>query len=291
MAAAATNSPTLSLFPGLPRELRDHIWRDALPDTVGPAFYFYRRGCWCPRRLSESDKVYDPANDESNLYFEFRHDLLDDVQFEMPLVFVNREARSIALAWIREHGIDLRPRKGRHYPVFVRRFDPARDTLYVALDRWDDFLREPDDRLSQPDLFGQLVDVKADLTRIAVPEALLRREVDTLPEMLRNFFRLRVLSIIVGAPPALQSADDDVKVRQRWEFRSARGAFFWDGDRGGFDFGDGEDIGDEALCRLIEEANRGLGEALAKEHIRSFEIRPVSCRSQDERGLLACVTV
>ena len=276
MAAAATSSSTFPLFSSLAPELRNQIWCDALPGKVGPALYFYRKGCWCPRRLSKSDEEYDPEHDENNLNFEFRHDLLDDVHFEAPLVFVNREARGIALAWVREQGIEIRPRADRQYPVFVRPFDPMRDALYVALDKWDDFLWEPDDRQFQPDLFEQLVDIKSNLTRIAVPEALLRSEVATLPEMFRYFFHLKVLFIIVGAQPDLQTADNDTRVQRRWEFESTQGgAFFWNDDRGGFDFGDSEYIGDEALYMLIEEANKGLGEGLAKNQIRSFEVRPV----------------
>ena len=276
VAEAATNSSTFPLFSSLSPELRNQIWRDALPDKVGPALYFYRKGCWCPRRLSKSDEGYDTENDENNLNFEFRHDLLDDVQFEVPLVFVDREARGIALAWVREQGIEIRPCEDRQYPVFVRPFDPMRDALYIAFNKWDDFLCEPDDRQFQPDLFEQLVDIKSDLTRIAVPEALLRSEVATLSEMFRYFFYLKVVFIIVDAQPDLQSADKDMKVQRRWEFESTQGeAFFWNDDRDGFDFGDSEYIGDEALYRLIEKASKGLGEGLVKNHIRSFEIRPL----------------
>jgi len=178
MAAAATNSSTFPLFSSLALELRDQIWRDALPDKVGPALYFYRKGCWCPRYLSQSDEEYDPMDHELNLNFEFRHDLLDVVQFEVPLFFVNREARNIALAWVREHGIEMSAREDRQSPVFVCPFNPIRDVLYIALDKWDEFLREPDDRCFQPDILGQIITVKsADVTRIAVPEALLRGEV------------------------------------------------------------------------------------------------------------------
>jgi len=202
--------------------------------------------------------------------------LLDCVQFEVPLVFVNREARGIALAWVREQGIEIRYREDRQYPVFGCPFDPMRDALYIALDQWEDFLCEPYDRQSEPDLFEKIVDVKEDLTRIAVPEALLRSEVASPPEMFWSFYNLKVLFIIVDAQPDLQSADNDMKVQRRWEFESTHGGtFFWNDDRGGFDFGGSEYIGDEALYRLIEEANKGLGEALAKSHIRSFEIRPV----------------
>jgi hypothetical protein len=178
MAAAATNSSTFPLFSSLAPELRDQIWRDALPDKVGPALYFYREGCWCPRYLLPSDEEYDPQDHDLNLNFEFRHDLLDVVQFEVPLFFVNREARDIALAWVREHGIEIRAREDRQSPVFVCPFNPIRDVLYIALDKWDEFLREPDDRGFQPDLVERLMTVKsADVPCIAVPEALFRNEV------------------------------------------------------------------------------------------------------------------
>jgi len=178
MAAAATNFSTFPLFSSLALELRDQIWRDALPNEVGPALYFYRKGCWCPRHLLQSDEEYDPENHEFNLNFEFRHDLLNVVQFKVPLFFVNREARNIALAWVREHGIEIRAREDRQSPVFVCPFNPIRDVLYIALDQWDEFLREPDDRCFQPDLLGPLINFKAaDVTGIAVPEALLRSEV------------------------------------------------------------------------------------------------------------------
>lgn len=177
---ASLEQPTFSLFPSLAPELRDRIWRDAMPGKVGPALYFYRKGCWSPRHLLQSDEEYNPENDELNLNFEFRHDLLDVVQFKVPLFFVNHEARNIALAWVRAHGIEIRAREDRQFPVFVCPFDPTRDVLYIALDKWDEFLREPDDRCFQQDLLGQLVIVKsANITRIAVPEALLRSEVAT----------------------------------------------------------------------------------------------------------------
>lgn len=202
--------------------------------------------------------------------------MLDDAQFEIPLVFVNREARDLALAWVREQGIEIHPCDSRQCPVFVRPFDPMRDALYLALDKWDDFLCEPDDRQFQPNLFEKLVDIKPDLTCIAMPEALLRNEVTTISEMFRYFFHVEVLLIIVDAQPDLQSADNVMKVQRRWEFESTQGgAFFWNDDRSRFEFGDSEYINDEALYKLIAEANKRLGEGPVKNHIRSFEIRPV----------------
>ena len=277
MTATAANFSTFPLFPNLSPELRNQIWYDGLPEEVGPGLYFYKKGCWCPRRLSESDEGYDPQNEENNLNFEFRHDLLDQIQVEVPLVFVNREARGIALAWVHEQNLEIRPREDRQVPVFVRRFDPMRDALYITPEKWNEFLCEPDDRQFEPDLIEQLVDISPDLTRIAVPEALFRSEVASLPEMFRFFFNLKVLLIVVDAPPDLHAVDNDMKVQQRWEFESRRGqVFFLNDDRSGFDFGDGEYSGDEALYKLIEEAKQGLSEGLVENHMRGLEIRLVS---------------
>ncbi len=277
MAAVATNSSVFSLFSSLCPELRTQIWRDALPEGIGPALYSYKKGCWCPRRLIESDEGYDPNNDELNLNLEFRHDLLDNVQYDVPLVFVNREACGIALAWVRQQSIEIRPRKDRQHPVFVRPFDPTSDVLYVAFDKWDDFLTEQYDRQSEPDLFEKLVNIEANITYIAVPEALLRSETSSLNEMIQLFSRIEVLFIIVDAPPDLQCADNDIKVQRRWELESTQGgSFLWNLDGGGFDSGNSEPIGDKTLYRLIEEANKqGLGRELTYNHIRKFEIRPV----------------
>ena len=85
-----------------------------------------------------------------------------------------------------------------------------------------------------------------------------------------------MLVIIVDTQPDLQSADNDIKIQRRWELESIQGkAFFWNNDRDGFDFRDSENIGDEALYRMLGEANKRLGEELVKNHIRSFQVRPV----------------
>lgn len=95
-----------ALFPSLPAELRIQIWRDALPDKIRQALYSYKKGCWQPQRLTETDANYNPHNDELNLVFNFRHDLLDDAQLVLPYFFVNHEAHGVTLAWIHSQGID-----------------------------------------------------------------------------------------------------------------------------------------------------------------------------------------
>lgn len=173
----------------------------------------------------------------------------------------------------------MRFREDRQCHVFVRPFDPVRDVLYIALDKFDDFCFEAYDRQAQPDLLAQIVDVIPDLNRIAVPEALLLRSeaAALLPDMFEWFFRLAALFIIVDAQPDFED-DDGTNVPRRWELESSTqrtAFFFWNHDRGGFDVRDADYIGDGALYRRIEEANKELAKVLAENRIRKFEIRPV----------------
>jgi 2EXR family len=89
--AAAAADTCFPLFSSLPRELRDQIWRNAMPSELRPALYLYRKGCWRPRRLLQHEEGYDPENDEYSLSFEFRYDLLDDTQLQVLLAFVQFE--------------------------------------------------------------------------------------------------------------------------------------------------------------------------------------------------------
>ncbi len=273
MAEMATNSPTFSHFSSLPLGLRNQIWRDALPDKDNPALFFYKRGCWTPRRLTDSDEGYDATDDRLNLELEFRHDVLGHVHVRVPLGFVNHEARVVGLAWICEQGIETRFREDRRCQDFARPFDPNRDALYMAPEDWIDFCCEPYDRMRGFDLYDRNVSCGPDLERIAVPEALLRREAAVMSDIFEWFCSVAVLYVIIDAQPDAQFEE---RRRQRWELESAQGrVFFWNHKNGGFDVGGGEDIGDEPLYKCMQEASVGLGEALAKNQTRSFEIRPV----------------
>ncbi|MCJ1387964.1 hypothetical protein MMC18_000807 [Xylographa bjoerkii] len=297
MAAAAIRSPIFHLFTSLAPELRHQIWHAALPDEVGPALYFYKIGGWRPQH---------PENGEAYVDFSFCHDSLDAVQVDISLFFVNREARHIALAWIHKHNIQIRIHALKYGqvqpPVFVSPFDPIHDALYVAVDKWHEFLCEPDDRCFQTDMIDHLVHTQyADVTRIAIPEMLFRGEgevaaaladliVITVPFsciekyladlqnlQARYFGQLKVLFIMVNTPLDLQPVNNDLKMQPRWEFKNIEeGTFFWNHDGSRFDFDKGEHVIDEALYKLIETINPWLCEELVKNLNRSFEVRPVS---------------
>lgn len=203
---------TFPLFSSLPPELRIQIWRDALPDQDRPALYPYKRGCWCPRWLSPSDRGNDPKL-KPNIDLEFRYELLDDIQVELPLVFVNREARGIALAWALHQGINMCFCKDRQCHIFIRPFNPKLDALYIAPNRLYDFYAESSDRIFEPDLFAQNVNVAPVHSRFAIPETLLQAEDDLLREMFDEFLCLAMLFVIVNTPP--EFTDNETKVQRQ----------------------------------------------------------------------------
>ncbi|KAH8588769.1 hypothetical protein B0O99DRAFT_524379 [Bisporella sp. PMI_857] len=285
MAIEAIKPSTFQFFSSLPRELRDQVWREALP-KIGPTLHFYQRGCWCPRQLSKSDEGFyheDGHDDEElNLWFEFCTDLVEPVQFELPLVFVSHEAREIALAWVKEQGngnLVIKDGESSRYgmrqdPAFVRCFDMIRDVLYIGVDKWCDFVEEPSDRRSEPDLINRSVNVRPNVTRIAVPEAMLHSKyADELIYMLEDYSWITTLFIIVEVRPNIQLAGSDMKVHQLWGLESTgEGEFTWNADREDFDC---KWIGDKARYMSITDAIVGLREKILSDNIRSFEVQPV----------------
>lgn len=271
MAAVATNLSKFPRFTNLPPELRYLIWRWALPHDVGQVLFPYRKGCWCPRHLSESDEAY---TEWCNTAFEFRHDLLDPVQIYMPLVFVNQESRAVALAWAREMGIQMRFQRNKQSFVFVHQFDPVRDVLYVPLDKVDEFIHEPIDRQFEPDLFGRMLDVQPNVRHIAVPEALLQSDPAALCEIFDLFYYPRMFFIIIDTEPDWN--ESSMNVHQRWELDALQGkGFFWNSEHGRFDCGIGFSIGDETLYQRIGRAINALGSLFMRSHlVDGFEVRP-----------------
>lgn len=173
-------------------------------------------------------------------------------------------------------GIEIRPQaKGR--PLFTRPFDAELDALYVTRDKWEEFCLEPIDRLLEPDLHGQSVDLKSDLVKIAVPEALFldSETISWLPELEMWLEHLRVLLVVIGPQPDA----DDVSGPWRWEVEEVEGASFtWCRDKQDFELygGKNEISGENALYkRLREAANQGLREELLRRRLEYLEIQPI----------------
>lgn len=125
-AIPATDPVSFPLFSNLPLELRNEIWKYALLEKDIPALFPYEIGCWHPLLLSEASA--------DNIRLEFNYTLLEPIPLEVPIYFVNCEARGVALAWARDQGVRTRFCQEVQNHVFVRRFDNEQDTLYVVAD-------------------------------------------------------------------------------------------------------------------------------------------------------------
>lgn len=279
MATSLDNQSTFSRFSNLYPELRNHVWHEALPELLSPALYYYTAGLWRPRHLIEGDDEYDPVNNEHNLTLEFRHELLErGSQIEVPLFFVNREARSIALAWIRKQGIKIRFHKDEKQYHFVRPFDPKRDALYVENDMFDfeKFLSEPIDRGFEPDLYEKTVSMGSDITNIAMSYDIFLGEFEYLREMFRDYYGVRVLYIIINSEPQVSSLNNDGKAQQRFHLESTRGCvYIWNVEKITFEIGNPVHMRHPTFDVDIERLNETLGKGLTEAHMRHFEIRPV----------------
>ncbi|KAF2876937.1 hypothetical protein BDV95DRAFT_601348 [Massariosphaeria phaeospora] len=157
MAAAATDTTVFPLFSALAAELRNQIWQEALPKNMKePTLGLFKAGSW---RIQGA---------EPDLLLGFCCDSLN-VDVEMPLAFVDHEARSIALAKIREHGLAIRARRNQ-YPILVRPFKPTVDALYVSLSALTNILVDLVDRTFEPDLIERLVEFRLPIEKSAMTQ-------------------------------------------------------------------------------------------------------------------------
>ncbi|OAA77751.1 hypothetical protein LEL_04574 [Akanthomyces lecanii RCEF 1005] len=229
MAAAHFNYFTL--FPQLPIEIRLQIWQLALePEAPGRVLFCFKDGCWKPRRLTAADPHFNPVNDEFNLTLEFRHELLDVVDFELVLFSVSREAQSVACQYIESQ--KLRRSDNAAMCVFVRGYDTARDVLFIpTAAALYGFLSEHLERLWKPDLEDLLV-YRPDpsIVRLAVTPCGLDSVASHLWEVWELCsLELETLYIVANAPENTEQPSEG----QHWEILSAHdAAYVWDASAG-----------------------------------------------------------
>ena len=149
-----------SLFPLLPAELRNMVWEEALPRDFGTCLFPYRPGLWKPRKLSPGDEHFDTEEDTLNLLLEFHLDTLDPIRINLPLAFINHEARHVALDWLRRNYMKLLPYGEHPLPLAVRAFQYERDILFIPPDKWRAFAWELINRHQEPDLRGRSVTIR-----------------------------------------------------------------------------------------------------------------------------------
>ncbi|KAK5997963.1 hypothetical protein PT974_00331 [Cladobotryum mycophilum] len=123
--------PGFRFFPLLPTELRLQVWRHSLPDVDAPTMAFVRE-----------IKVDDGgcAEEKEEVGWDPRKTTL--VQVPLPHVFVNYEARQVALQFAAKSGLRMRFRPETRGHIFVRRFSPKRDILYIPFTKGEAFALE-----------------------------------------------------------------------------------------------------------------------------------------------------
>lgn len=286
--ASSTQHRAFHLFPCLPAELRLQIWQETLPELDGVTLHGYKKGCWDLRDPlpSESD-AESGALASADKILVFRHEMLDDVHIDMPIVFVNREARSTALSWARAQGVkmDFNAERGCH--VFVLPYNPRQDALFINSHKLDEFCTEPADRLAGLQLRGQSAYSNPEITQVALPHTALTSEMAVFYDLIHWFPRLQVVYIIVDieigpTPPKFSTAEERARQKERmkhlrWKASQTQGhSYVWDNKDRKFVRNIGTPIGFRSMYREIEDYLAvGIAKAFAKRDVERFEIRPV----------------
>ncbi|EGX94319.1 hypothetical protein CCM_02590 [Cordyceps militaris CM01] len=262
-------------FPQLPVEIRLQIWQLALePEAPSPVLFCFKEGCWKPRYLTRSDPEFNCNDDELNLVFEFRHELLDQAGFTVPLFSVSREARSVALPCILSQ--ELRRGQDTASCIFVRRYDPWRDLLLLptpAILRA--FLVEPIERLFEPDLDQKYVNCPHPLiSRLAITLSGLASLETCFFGLWENCHLLEMVYVVIEEPEDMQERQEG----HHWEAVSAHDAVYvWDASQRRMTWC-GEHKRDEPLREVfaqMERCTEGLVMKLVELGKDRFEMRVV----------------
>lgn len=114
-----------------------------------------------------------------------------------------------------------------------------------------------------------------EVTRIAVPEASIREDVNSLMD-LYMYFSIEVLYIVVDGSSDLRPVDNDLNVQSTREFRTLPcGSLVWNDERKMFEKGDNKDEWDESLYNLLVRLGKELGNEIIDGSSSISEIRPV----------------
>lgn len=210
------------------------IWRFTLPQYTGAVLHvFSDEEAWDRTVATEADVDYDWAHpyESANISLVFRIDRLCQARYEAPVAFVCRESAGVVRAWAHAHGIQTRTNAERHYPYFVRPFDPARDTLYIPTAVFGDFLGSSYERAAQPDMIEQMYHENAvSLRRLAVHDVLLR-DGHWARDLFKIYSAVDELLVIVHAP----YPPDRIDAAAFIEYETLPAGFLWNHHDSRFD--------------------------------------------------------
>jgi hypothetical protein len=281
----ATNSKpgtTFARFSDLPGELRNQIWRDALPSEIEPALFLYKLGLWGPFHFGEGEAYHNYENDNMNWYFQWHSNLLDTPHVDIPLLSVNREARSFALESIRKSsnrmGLHFKESGGRSY--LTRPWSLYEDILYVPAGQIRQFGNDPHDRMRQPDMQDRYYSGGDAPINIAVPEEVLSMDDfmrGTVDGLMQYYGSIELINIVLGPQPQFQSLSNST-ISPGWKLVDAEcGAFDYSYRTGEFYPMEGQRRynSEDALSKRIEKLLELLKEEMRDWDRYSLEVRTV----------------
>lgn len=289
MGAGIKASATFYLFPSLPYELRLEVWRAALPIEMRPAMFLYREGLWHTRLLSAFEEDYLP-DENLNWILEFKHALIDPVQYQVSLFFVNREAHAVALAWIRNGGLGVRTLNEQYPPLCIRSFNPENDILYITAEKWNSFLGEADQRLLEINNQNLQFQIVESIRHIAISEEMLNlnnNDSAIMDDLFGIFGNVREVYIILNPQPSFGTGRRyldsglDICIRPRWEIKDIQGQeYVWNSSSSRFEPSEGSNS--EIEWKSVEEGLKLLHgtffirEYIEQQSIPCFKVKPVS---------------
>lgn len=213
---------------------------------------------------------------------EFDHTRLPQAHFSVPMFFVNSEARSVALGWMKQHNIQI-----RYYPeaealLLVRAFDIYYDTLFVPVGQFNEFICEPSDRQFQPDLiYRNLGCPEPEVRKVAMRFDKSSEDECRVVEIFEWYRLVETVYAIAkgdevpveldefGLQPRLELEIDDPALR--WEGEVDDGDFEWVDTKGIF-------VRDGDVYQLLEQeaADSALRERLGNIGPDGFEMKPAT---------------
>ncbi|KAH7134743.1 hypothetical protein B0J13DRAFT_89252 [Dactylonectria estremocensis] len=177
-------------FDRLPPEIRSLVWTSTLA-LDGPALYLFSWR-WYVQFVDQDGEMDEFEGVDRRVYIE------------VPLpeaLFVCREARQAAQAWMAANNLTMRFRDETQGHILVREWDRERDPLYVSRDKWEEFVSLEENWADGVEAMGESIH------QLAVPAFTAYYSIDTIASLLDLMPNLHTLYIVWAGLPALRRSE------------------------------------------------------------------------------------
>lgn len=126
-----------------------------MPDLLTRPLFRYKVGCWVIEEVGpqyEGD-ILDPNGER--LQARLDTSLLQPLHLPLPLCSVNREARDVAIKWLKDQKLVACPSSTQSDFKFHRHFNPETDTIFMPAADAFVFGGEPGERFTVPEMEGR----------------------------------------------------------------------------------------------------------------------------------------